>query len=140
MENDHPLDGRGDQIQDDKVIFPRNPWLDHGPSLSGEVVSSSPNDFEIGSRHAHPAKVVVHQSYGAIPSISVAAASLLPLSGNRQRWNSYAMAHVSWFLLTPEDSTDPYDNDVAIHINVGTKSQYDAGPATYRSRTYLKII
>jgi hypothetical protein len=31
------------------VIFPRNPWLDHGPSLSGEVVSSSPNDFEIGS-------------------------------------------------------------------------------------------
>jgi len=49
IESDHPLDGRGDQIQDDKVIFPRNPWLDHGPSLSGEVVSSSPNDFEIGS-------------------------------------------------------------------------------------------
>ena len=81
-------------------------------------------------------KYVVYRSFGAIPSISVAAASLFPLSGNRQQWNSYAMAHVSWFLFTPEGTTDPYDNDLAIHINLGTKSQYDAGPATYRSKLY----
>ena len=81
-------------------------------------------------------KYVVYQSYGAIPSISVAAASLLPLSGNRQEWNSYAMAHVSWFLFTPEGNADPYDNGLALHINLGTKSQYDTGPATYRSKLY----
>jgi hypothetical protein len=62
-----------------------------------------------------------------IPSISAAAALLAPLSGNRQQWNSYAMLHASWFLFTPQDSTDPYDNGLAIHINAGTKSQYDAG-------------
>ncbi len=81
-------------------------------------------------------KYVLYRSFGAIPSVSVAAASLFPLSGNRQQWNSYAMAHVSWFLFTPEDSTDPYDNGLAVHINLGTKSQYDAGPATYRSKFY----
>lgn len=81
-------------------------------------------------------KYVVYRSFGAIPSISVAAASLFPLSGNRQQWNSYAMAHASWFLFTPENSTDPYDNGLAIHINVGTKSQYDAGPSIYRSKVY----
>ena len=81
-------------------------------------------------------KYVVYRSFGAIPSISVAAASLFPLSGNRQRWNSYAMAHASWFLFTPEGSTDPYDNGLAVHINLGTKSQYDAGPANYRSKLY----
>ncbi|MBA2486491.1 MAG: hypothetical protein H0V35_10410 [Nitrospira sp.] len=81
-------------------------------------------------------KYVVYRSFGAIPSISVAAASLFPLSGNRQQWNSYAMAHASWFLFTPEGSTDPYDNGLAIHINVGTKSQYDAGPSNYRSKLY----
>ena len=81
-------------------------------------------------------KYVVYRSFGAIPSVSVAAASLFPLSGNRQQWNSYAMAHVSWFLFTPPGTTDPYDNDLAIHVNLGTKSQYDAGPATYRSKFY----
>jgi hypothetical protein len=81
-------------------------------------------------------KYVLHRSFGAVPSISVAAASLFPLSGNRQHWDGYAMAHVSWFLFTPEDSTDPYDNDLAIHLNIGTKSRYDAGPATYRSKLY----
>lgn len=81
-------------------------------------------------------KYVVFRSFGAIPSVSVAAASLFPLSGNRQQWNSYAMAHASWFLFTPEDSSDPYDNGLAIHVNFGTKSQYDAGPATYRSKVY----
>jgi hypothetical protein len=43
----------------------------------------------------------------------------------------YAMAHVSWFLLTPDPDTDPYDNNLAIHLNLGAKSRYDAGPATY---------
>ena len=81
-------------------------------------------------------KYVLYRSFGAIPSISVAAASLFPLSGNRQQWNSYAMAHASWFLFTPEGSTDPYDNGLAVHINLGTKSQYDAGPVTYRSKLY----
>ena len=81
-------------------------------------------------------KYVLHRSFGAIPSISVAAASLFPLSGNRQHWDGYAMAHVSWFLFTPETSTDPYDNDLAIHLNLGMKSRYDAGPATYRSKLY----
>ena len=81
-------------------------------------------------------KYVIYRSFGAIPSVSVAAASLFPLSGNRQLWDSYAMAHISWFLFTPKESSDPYDNDLAIHINIGTKSQYDAGPATYRSKVY----
>ena len=81
-------------------------------------------------------KYLVYRSFGAIPSVSVAAASLFPLSGNRQQWDSYAMAHISWFLFTPQESSDPYDNDLAIHINIGTKSQYDAGPATYRSKVY----
>ena len=84
-------------------------------------------------------KYVVYRSFGAIPSVSVAAASLFPLSGNRQHWDSYAMAHISWFLFTPEDSTDPYDNDLALHINIGTKSRYDAGPATYRSKVYWAV-
>jgi len=81
-------------------------------------------------------KYVLHRSFGPIPSISVAAASLFPLSGNRQHWDGYAMAHVSWFLFTPEASTDPYDNDLAIHLNLGMKSRYDAGPVTYRSKLY----
>lgn len=81
-------------------------------------------------------KYLIYRSFGAIPSVSVAAASLFPLSGNRQHWDSYAMAHISWFLFTPQESSDPYDNDLAIHINLGTKSRYDAGPATYRSKFY----
>jgi hypothetical protein len=81
-------------------------------------------------------KYVLHRSFGAIPSLSVAAATLFPLSGNRQHWDGYAMAHVSWFLFTPEDSTDPYDNDLAIHLNLGMKSRYDAGPVTYQSKLY----
>jgi hypothetical protein len=81
-------------------------------------------------------KYLVYRSFGAIPSVSVAAASLFPLSGNRQLWDSYAMAHISWFLFIPQESSDPYDNDLAIHLNIGTKSRYDAGPATYRSKVY----
>ena len=81
-------------------------------------------------------KYVLHSSLGAIPSISVAAATLFPLSGNRQHWDGYAMAHVSWFLFTPDPDTDPYDNNLAIHLNLGAKSRYDAGPATYQSKLY----
>ena len=81
-------------------------------------------------------KYVLHRSLGAIPSLSVAAATLFPLSGNRQHWDGYAMAHVSWFLFTPDADTDPYDNNLAIHLNLGTKSRYDAGPATYQSKLY----
>ncbi|MDP3091238.1 MAG: hypothetical protein Q8N04_11195 [Nitrospira sp.] len=33
-------------------------------------------------------KYVLYRSFGAIPSVSVAAAQLFPLSGNRQLWNS----------------------------------------------------
>ena len=51
-------------------------------------------------------KYVLHSSLGAIPSISVAAATLFPLSGNRQHWDGYAMAHVSWFLFTPDADTE----------------------------------
>ena len=51
-------------------------------------------------------KYVLHSSLGAIPSLSVAAASLFPLSGNRQHWDGYAMAHVSWFLFTPDADTE----------------------------------
>ena len=81
-------------------------------------------------------KYVLHSSLGAIPSLSVAAASLFPLSGNRQHWDGYAMAHVSWFLFTPDADTDPYDNNLALHLNLGMKSRYDAGSATYRSKLY----
>ena len=81
-------------------------------------------------------KYVLHSSLGAIPSLSVAAATLFPLSGNRQHWDGYAMAHVSWFLFTPDASIDPYDNNLAIHLNLGAKSRYDAGPATFQSKLY----
>lgn len=82
-------------------------------------------------------KYVLYRSFGAIPSVSAAAATLFPLSGNRQQWTSYAMAHVSWFLFTPEGSPDPYDNGLAIHLNLGTKSQYDAGlGGRYTSKVY----
>jgi hypothetical protein len=84
-------------------------------------------------------KYVLYRSFGAIPSVSVAAGSLFPLSGNRQHWDSYSMAHFSWFLFTPEDSTDPYDNDLAIHVNLGTKNRYDAGPGTYRSKFFWAV-
>ena len=98
--------------------------------------------FSYQDNQAHPLdmliqpKYVLHSSLGAIPSLSVAAASLFPLSGNRQHWDSYAMAHVSWFLFTPDADTDPYDNNLALHLNLGMKSRYDAGPATYRSKLY----
>jgi hypothetical protein len=73
-------------------------------------------------------KVLLHRSLDSwIPSISAAVALLAPLSGNRQLWNNYAMFHASWFLFTPPDSTDPYDNGLAIHVNAGIKGQYDAG-------------
>jgi hypothetical protein len=81
-------------------------------------------------------KYVLHSSLGAIPSPSLAAASLFPLSGNRQHWDGYAMAHVSWFLFTLDPDTDPYDNNLAIHLNLGAKSRYDAGPATFQSKLY----
>jgi hypothetical protein len=81
-------------------------------------------------------KYVLHSSLGAIPSLSVAAASLFPLSGNRQYWDGYAMAHVSWFLFTPDADTDPYDNNLAVHLNLGMKSRYDAGPTTFQSKLY----
>ncbi len=72
-------------------------------------------------------KYVLYRSFGLVPSVSAAAAVLAPLSGNRQLWNSYHMMHFSWFLFTPQDSTDPYDNDLAIHVNLGAKGQYHAG-------------
>jgi hypothetical protein len=72
-------------------------------------------------------KYVLYRSFGLVPSVSAAAAVLAPLSGNRQLWNTYNMLHVSWFLFTPQDSTDPYDNGLAIHVNLGTKGQYNAG-------------
>ena len=81
-------------------------------------------------------KYVIHSSLGVIPSLSVAAATLFPLSGNRQQWDGYAMAHLSWFLFTPDSDTDPYDNNLAIHFNLGAKSRYDAGPATFQSKLY----
>jgi hypothetical protein len=81
-------------------------------------------------------KYILHSSLGAIPSISVAAATLFPLSGNRQHWDGYAMAHVSWFLFTPDAETDPYDNNLAIHLNLGAKTRYDAGPGTFQSKLY----
>lgn len=81
-------------------------------------------------------KYVLHSSLGAIPSLSVAAAMMYPLSGNRQHWDGYAMMHVSWFLFTPNADIDPYDNNLAIHLNFGTKNRYDAGPATFQSKFY----
>jgi hypothetical protein len=74
-----------------------------------------------------PKYVILRSLDSYIPSISAAAAILGPVSGNRQQWNNYAMFHASWFLFTPPGSTDPYDNGLAIHANLGTKGQYDAG-------------
>ncbi|HSA87368.1 MAG TPA: hypothetical protein VLE46_14410 [Nitrospira sp.] len=81
-------------------------------------------------------KYVLYRSFGVIPSVSVSAASLFPLSGNKQHWDSYTMAQISWFLFTPEDSPDPYDNGLAIHLNFGTKNRYDAGPTTFQSKFF----
>ncbi|MGQ0557757.1 MAG: hypothetical protein ACT4PN_17640 [Nitrospiraceae bacterium] len=81
-------------------------------------------------------KYVIYSSLGVIPSLSVAAAMLFPLSGNRQHWDGYAMAHLSWFLFTPDPDIDPYDNNLSIHFNIGTKSRYDAGPASFQSKLY----
>lgn len=79
-------------------------------------------------------KYVLHSSLGAIPSLFVAAATLFPLSGNRQHWDGYAMAHLSWFLVTPDAETDPYDNNLALYFNLGLKFRYDAGPTTFQSK------
>ena len=81
-------------------------------------------------------KYVLHSSLGVIPSLSVAAAALFPLNGNRQHWDGYAMAHLSWFLFTPDPDTDPYDNNLSIHFNLGATSRDDAGPATFQSKLY----
>ncbi|MCP9448931.1 MAG: hypothetical protein NNA21_02570 [Nitrospira sp.] len=42
--------------------------------------------------------------FDPIPSVSASVELLAPISGNRRRWNSCAMVHVSWFLDMPEDS------------------------------------
>ncbi|MBX3305742.1 MAG: hypothetical protein KF751_06760 [Nitrospira sp.] len=81
-------------------------------------------------------KYVLHSSLGPIPSLSVAAATLFPLSGNRQHWDGYAMAHLSWFLFTPDPDTDPYDNNLSLYFNLGMKYRYDAGPTTFQSKLY----
>ena len=81
-------------------------------------------------------KYVLHSSLGAIPSLSVAAATLFPLSGNRQHWDGYAMAHLSWFLFTPDPDTDPYDNNLSLYFNLGMKYRYDAGPTSFQSKLY----
>jgi hypothetical protein len=73
-------------------------------------------------------KYLIYRSLNSLmPSISSAVGWLSPISGNRQQWNNYAMFHASWFLFTPQGSTDPYDNGLAIHVNLGMKGQYDAG-------------
>ena len=45
------------------------------------------------------------------------------------------MAHVSWFLLTPNAGADPYDNDLAIHLNLGKNGMMQA-----RRRTGVRSI
>lgn len=85
-------------------------------------------------------KYLLYRSFGGVPSVSAALGMLVPISGDRQRWNSYAMVHVSWFLDIPEDSTDPYDNGLAIHINLGSKSQYHAGlSGRYTTKPYWGV-
>ena len=81
-------------------------------------------------------KILLFQSFGAIPSISAAAGLVAPISGNRQLWNTYVMGHVSWFLFRPPDSPDPFDYRLAIYLNVGTKGRYDAGPGRHTSKPY----
>jgi hypothetical protein len=81
-------------------------------------------------------KLLLFQSFGAIPSVSTAAGLLIPISGNRQLWNTYAMGHVSWFLFKPADSPDPFDYRLAIYLNVGTKGRYDAGLGRHTSKPY----
>lgn len=61
-------------------------------------------------------KYVIHSSLGIIPSLSASAATLFPLSGNRQHCDGYAMAQLSWFLFTLDPETDPYDNNLSIHF------------------------
>jgi hypothetical protein len=81
-------------------------------------------------------KLLLFQSFGAIPSVSAAAGLVMPVSGNRQLWNTYAMGHVSWFLFRRADSPDPFDYRLAIYLNVGTKGRYDAGLGRHTSKPY----
>lgn len=46
------------------------------------------------------------------------------------------MAHLSWFLFTPDPDTDPYDNNFSLYLNLGTKFCYDAGPTRFQSKLY----
>lgn len=95
------------------------------------------NRFTVLENLVFQPKVVLHRSFGLIPSVTFAPSLLIPTSGNRQLWNSFMMAHISWFLFTPEGSPDPYDNGLAIHVNIGTKSQYNAGlGGRYSSKLY----
>jgi hypothetical protein len=72
-------------------------------------------------------KVILHRSFGALPSTSVSAGTIIPISGNRQRWNNYSMAQASWYLFPNPDGQDPYDCWLSIYLNGGAKGQYDAG-------------
>jgi hypothetical protein len=81
-------------------------------------------------------KVLLFQSFGAVPSVSAAAGLLIPISGNRQLWNTYVMGHVSWFLFRPAESPDPFDYRLAIYLNLGSKGRYDAGLGRHTSKPY----
>jgi hypothetical protein len=70
-------------------------------------------------------KVLIYQSFGKEPSLSASAGLLMPVSGNTQHWDNYAMAQVSWFLFRPQEPKHPYDHWLTIHLNLGTKARYD---------------
>lgn len=72
-------------------------------------------------------KLILHRSFGAVPSASASAGVIIPISGNRQHWNNYAMAQASWYLFADPDGQDPYDCWLSIYLNGGAKGQYDAG-------------
>jgi hypothetical protein len=97
--------------------------------------------FSYQDNHARPLdmliqpKYVLHSSLDAIPSISVAAARYFPSAAIASIGMGNAMAHVSWFLLTPNASADPYDNDLAIHLNLGKNGMMQA-----RRRTGVRSI
>jgi hypothetical protein len=81
-------------------------------------------------------KYLIYESFGAVPSVSASAGVLMPVSGNQQQWDQYAMGQLSWFLFRPDNPEHPYDHWLAIHLNAGGKARYGAGEAEYSMKPY----
>ena len=78
-------------------------------------------------------KYVLLQSLGPIPSFAISSGILAPLNtlnkltNDVKPWTTYQLAEMSWFLFSPQDGSDPYNNGLTVHLNLGTKGQVSRG-------------